>query len=201
MRDLTVISFEHLYIISNLGLDISNKYTDCILHISALKNIDRSCWCARRCQWNIGEANNFTMEQLWNWTKADVWNSGRDYISGENWCQDCEKELRFELGNIMWMKHRSVFQYHAKYIYNEVLKPYRVGILQYSKRICGMHDLSQIIPPPSKKWNEYDQAYWNVCGEEWSKNDICIATRYKVPTFMQDKMENKDKDYRYLPQI
>ena len=57
----------------------------------------------------------------------------------------------------MWRKHRSIFQYHVKYIHNDILKTFRFVILQYSECIREMHDLAKYLPPPSKKEDEYNK--------------------------------------------
>ena len=51
----------------------------------------------------------------------------------------------------MWRNHRSTFQDHVKYICNDIVKPFRVSILQYNERIWYIHDLSKYLPPPLKK--------------------------------------------------
>ena len=59
-----------------------------------------------------------------------------------------ERELWFELGECMWRKHRSVYQDHMKYVFNDILKPFKVKILIYAERVCVMYDLSKYPPPP-----------------------------------------------------
>ena len=43
----------------------------------------------------------------------------------------------------MWKKHQSVFQDHIKYIHSDILKTFRVGIIQYAERVREMHDLEK----------------------------------------------------------
>ena len=56
----------------------------------------------------------------------------------------------------MWRKHRSVFQYHVKYICNDVVNIFRLGILQYAERVHELNDLFKYLPLPLMKGNEYD---------------------------------------------
>ena len=63
---------------------------------------------------------------------------------------------------IMWRKHRKILQYHVNYIHNEIVNPFRVGILQYYERIGEMHDLAKNIPLPSMTGQDYDEANWVV---------------------------------------
>ena len=62
----------------------------------------------------------------------------------------------------MWRNNQSTFQDHVKYINNNIVKPFRTGILHYAERVHEMHDLTKYPPPPLMKVGEYDQAYWNV---------------------------------------
>ena len=43
----------------------------------------------------------------------------------------------------MWMKQQSVYQYHLKYIRNDIVKPFRVKIIHYDERIQEIHDLAK----------------------------------------------------------
>ena len=51
----------------------------------------------------------------------------------------------------MCKKHRRVFQDHVKYIHNDIVKPSRVVILQYTKRVHDIHYIVKYLPPPSMK--------------------------------------------------
>ena len=62
---------------------------------------------------------------------------------GRNWYSNFEKEIWFELSKSMWSKHRINYQDHINYIHNEIVKPFRVGNLQYSKQVRDMHDLDK----------------------------------------------------------
>ena len=103
------------------------------------------------------------MEDLWYWAKVDTIDGSGYPISGSDRCAYFQKELWFELVNIMWSKHRSTFQDHDKYIHNDIVKPFRVVILQYAERVCEMHDLAKYLPPPLTKGQEYNDADWDVC--------------------------------------
>ena len=102
------------------------------------------------------------MEQFWAWYKVDGCDGTGDPIRGEERCAYFEKEFLFELVNIMWGKHQSIFQYHFSYIHNEILKPFGISILQYAQRILEMHYLAKYIHPPLMKGCEYNKAYWSI---------------------------------------
>ena len=103
------------------------------------------------------------MEHLWNWDKVDGRDADGDPISGAENCTYFEKELWFDLGNIMRMKHRSLFKDHAKYTHNDIVNLLRPGILHYAEHISEMHDIANFIHPPTKKGDEYDQSDWTIC--------------------------------------
>ena len=72
------------------------------------------------------------------------------------------------MGNSMCRKHHSVFRYHYKYMHNGIMKPFRVGILQYTKHVRNIHDLAKFLPKILKKGDEYDQAYYTIHDKELS---------------------------------
>ena len=49
-----------------------------------------------------------------------------------------------------------------KYIHNEIVQPFMVGILQYAECVPEMHKLAKYLPPPSVKERKFYQADWNV---------------------------------------
>ena len=51
----------------------------------------------------------------------------------------------------MWMKHRSVYQDHLKYVRNDIVKPLKVKILRYAEHVRDIHYLSKYLPTPSMK--------------------------------------------------
>ena len=102
-------------------------------------------------QWIIGPTKDVTMEQLCTWGKQYYINiSGGMYLV-RNICIEFDKDIWFKLGKIMLKRHRIILQDHVKYIHNDIVKPFRVSIIQYAECICEMHDLVKYFPPHSKK--------------------------------------------------
>ena len=62
----------------------------------------------------------------------------------------------------MWEKHRSNFQDHVKNTQNDIVKPFRVRILQYVESARDMHNLAKCLPPHLMKGREYYKADWDV---------------------------------------
>ena len=77
-------------------------------------------------------------------------------------CTYFEKELWFKLVNRMRRKQRSILQDHIKYIHNGIVKPFRVGIIQYTGRVYETHDLAKYLLPPSIEGQEYNTSDWYV---------------------------------------
>ena len=44
-----------------------------------------------------------------------------------------------------------MYQGHVKYIHNEIVKTFGVGILQYAEHVHEMHDLAKYFYSPSTK--------------------------------------------------
>ena len=127
---------------------------------------------------------NVTIQQFWEWDKIDNIGREEDMFTLTECCTYFENELWFELVNIMWRKHQITLQDHVKYIHNDILKPFRFGILQYSGHVREMHNLAKYLPPPSMKGEEYDEADWNICSKQFSEDEICVETRDRVPKYM-----------------
>ena len=98
------------------------------------------------------------MEDFWTWAKTDTTGYGRHPYLSNYKCVDFGRYLWFELGKSVWIKHQSVYQDHMKYVRNDIVKPFKVKILRYSKRVREMHDLEKYLPPPLIK-GESSMAY------------------------------------------
>ena len=104
-----------------MDVDKRIKYTERILRggiaqkyrqvLPECKNLEKGL---SRYQWTLISKENVTMEQLWNWSKLDNIERVVDIFTGPQHCTYFEKDLWFELGKIMWRKHRSIFQDHMK---------------------------------------------------------------------------------------
>ena len=78
---------------------------------------------------------------------------------------------------------------HVKYTHNDIVKPFRVGIIHYTENIHEMHDLYELNnyqPPPSMKGQEYNEADWSIREKYLSEDEISVATKARLPTSMQD---------------
>ena len=99
-------------------------------------------------QWTLGSSKVVSMEQFWIWSNVGAIDRLGDLVTGPECGAYFEKYLWFELVKSICRKHRSTFQDHIKYIHNNIVNPFRVGILQYSELIREMQDLFKYLPPP-----------------------------------------------------
>ena len=72
----------------------------------------------------------------------------------------------------MWEKHQIVYQDRMKYVYNDILKPFKVKIIRYAERVRDMHDLAKYLPPPSMKGDIAMADNWSIHNKEFMINDI-----------------------------
>ena len=86
-------------------------------------------------EWTLGELTGLSAEDFWTWEKIDTMGCyGHDYLAVDK-CVEFERELWFKLWKCMWRKHRSVYQYHMKYVCNDIVKPFKAKIIRYSQRL------------------------------------------------------------------
>ena len=117
------------------------------------------------------------MEDLWTCKKKYGYNSDGDLIKGQEISKKLQKDLWFELDKSMWRKNQLVFQDHMKYIHNNIVKYFRVRIIQYAKCVRQMHNLAKLLPTPQKKGGMFDHADWSVRNKEFAEDEIFIAIK------------------------
>ena len=94
-------------------------------------------------EWNLGKLAGISAEAFQTWAKMNTTGYDEHIFLALDKCVDFKKDLWFELGKCIWRKHRSVYQDYMKYICNDIVKPFKVKILLYYKRVREMHDLAK----------------------------------------------------------
>ena len=102
-------------------------------------------------EWTLVYLSGVSTEEFWTWEKTDTIGYDRNPYLAIDKCVKFERELWFELKKCMWRKNQSVYQYHMKYVCNDILKPFRVKILRYNENVRYMHELDKHPPPSSMK--------------------------------------------------
>ena len=137
-------------------------------------------------EWTLGKLTRLSAEDFWTWEKTYITGyDGDDYLAWDK-CVYFERELWFQLGKCMWRNHWSVYQDHIKYVCNDIVKPFKVKILHYAKRVREMHDQAKYLPPLSMKGASAMAANWNVRNQELTASDIRLAIKGRLPKFMWD---------------
>ena len=95
----------------------------------------------------------------------------------------------------MWRKYRSITQDHINYIRNDIVKPFKFRILRYSEHVIEMHDLSNYLPPPLIKGESAEADNWTFRNKEFTVSEIQLEVKYRLPSSMQDELEDHQEDY------
>ena len=98
----------------------------------------------------------------------------------------------------MWRKHQSVYQDHMKYVCNDIVKPFKVKILRYAKRVRDMNDLLKYLPPPSMNGESEKAANWSVHNEDFTISYLGLAIKDGLPKSMRDELDDHPEDYHSL---
>ena len=98
----------------------------------------------------------------------------------------------------MWKKHHSVYQDHMKYVCNDIVKPFKVKILRYAKRVRDMNDLLKYLTPPSMNGESEKAANWTIRNQEFTASEVRLEIKDRLPKSMQDELDDNTEDYRSL---
>ena len=85
-----------------------------------------------------------------------------------------------------------------KYVRNDIVKPFKVKILRYAKRVQDMHELAKHLPPPPMKGESVMAANWSVRNKEFTTSDLQLSIRDGLPKSMRDELDDHPEDYCYL---
>ena len=149
-------------------------------------------------EWTLGYLSGVHTEEFWTWSKTDtIGYDGNPYLAIDK-CVNFDRELWFDMGNLIWRKHRSAYQYHMKYVLNDIVKTFKVKILRYSKRVREIHKLAKHLPPPSMKGESAISENWSVRNEEFNTSDIKLSIRDWLPKETRDELDEHPEEYCYL---
>ena len=148
--------------------------------------------------WTLVKLKGVSTDNFCPLSKSDgVGYDGDSYLLLDK-CVEFKKYIWFELRNSMWRKHGIVFLDHLKYICNEIVKPFCVGILHHAERVQEMHELAKNLSTPLMKGNGYEAYNWKLRDKELSVYDIQVAIKDGIPSSMQDELEDNQEVYRSL---
>ena len=73
-----------------------------------------------------------------------------------------------------------------KYVRNDIVKPFKVKILRYVKRVREMHDLAKYLHPPLMKVESAEADNWTVRNQDFATGEVQLAIKDGIPKSMQD---------------
>ena len=85
-----------------------------------------------------------------------------------------------------------------KYVSNDIVKPFKVEILRYVKRVHEIHDLAKYLPQPSMKGHSVMAANWNFRNKEFTISDLQLAIKGGLPKYMRNELNDHPEEYRSL---
>ena len=118
--------------------------------------------------------------------------------TAEEHCQSYEAYVRFEIGKLMWTRHRTVQEEHIRYLENKVIKPYDMAIRDFYDRVVEMYTYIHYMQPPSMNNQAWYDAKWSDLSLIIPEVRVRTAIRNGLPRSMQDKLDQKDEDYRMV---
>ena len=82
-----------------------------------------------------------------------------------------------------------------KYVFNDIVKPFKVKILRYAKRVSEMYDLAKYLPPISIKGESAMTDNWSARNEEVTVSDLVLAIKDGLHKSMRDELDDNPEDY------
>ena len=146
-------------------------------------------------EWTLRKLHGISVEDFWTWAKTDTMRYYGNYYLAQDKCVDFERGLWFELGKCMWRKHQSVYQDHMKYVCNDIVKPFKVKIIRYTKHVREMHYLSKYLPTPLMKGESVKSDNWTVFNQEFTASEVRPSIKDGLPSSMQDELEDRLEEY------
>ena len=117
-------------------------------------------------------------------------------VMGHEAAQTFEKLLWFELGKLIWKDHRQMYYDHIKYLQQHICKPFKWTMIQYISRVRELFDYCIYLQPPTMRGQNWEKADWKARNTPAPEKSIREAIKDGLPQAMQDKILEKDDDYR-----
>jgi hypothetical protein len=104
-------------------------------------------------------------------------------------CQQYESYVWFEIGKLMWVRHRAVHDEHIRYLKNKIINPYDMAIRDFYDRVIEMCPFLYYLQPPSMNNQVWYQAKWHMTAVLLTKEHIHVAICNGLPRSLQDKLD------------
>jgi hypothetical protein len=67
----------------------------------------------------------------------------------DEYCQQSESYVWFEMGKLMWVRYRTVHDEHVRYLKNKIIKPYDMAMRDFYDQVIEMYSFLYYLQPPS----------------------------------------------------
>ena len=65
----------------------------------------------------------------------------KQLMTGEEHCANFERHIYYKIGKIIWHDHGSVYEEQLKYLQNDICKPYKYSMIQYTERVRDLFEI------------------------------------------------------------
>ena len=105
-------------------------------------------------KWVICEPEVVARHDFWSFWETSGLGEAVDDITSKDRSIGIDKYLWFMLGTSICKRHWNMFNENIYCVMNDIQKPFMIGILEYSKHVRKMFEMSKLLPPPSRKNEE-----------------------------------------------
>jgi hypothetical protein len=92
-------------------------------------------------------------------------------------CSSYETYVWFEMGKLLWTRHRTVQEEHIRYLENKIIKPFDMAIRDFYDRVVEMYSYIYYMQPPSMNNQAWYEAKWSTCVGQMSEERTRTAVR------------------------
>jgi hypothetical protein len=98
----------------------------------------------------------------------------------------------------MWVRHQTVYDKHVHCLKNKIIKPYNMAIRDFYKQVIKMYSCLHYMQLPSMNNQAWYEAKWHTLYNQPTDEHLRVAICNGLPKSMQDKLDQKDKDYQMV---
>jgi hypothetical protein len=102
------------------------------------------------------------------------------------------------MGKLLRTRHQTVQEEHIHYLENKIIKQFNMVIRDFYNQVAEMYSYIYYMQPPLMNNQAWYEVKWPACVPSISEECMCMAIRNGLPRSMQDKLDQKDKDYRMV---
>ena len=85
-----------------------------------------------------------------------------------------------------------------KYVCNDIVKPFKVEILRYAKRVHEIYYLVKYLHTPSMKGDSEMADNWSIRDKYFTTRDLRLYIKDRLTKSMMDELDDHTEDYSSL---